>query len=418
MADSQRQTDAASAYRRARQLREAGQSREAADALRALAEKEPCHARLHYELGACLEDVNDKQAAQAEFRRAIEIDPGYAAAWFGIARVARAPFSDADIEQILAVQENDAASIEARMLTGFALGRHYEQSGEHANAAEQYLFANRTTRSAFNYDFAADKKMFEDLKTIFDADFMQKWSDAGIGDRTPIFIVGMPRSGTTLVEQILSSHAEVAAGGELPLLIQSILSSFPGVAGHDYLPALANAEAGCFRRAAETYISHLPAHDTMHLTDKLPHNFLNVGIIRILFPGARIVHCRRDARDTCFSIYKNLFGTHPYTFDLEELGRYYNEYRALMAHWDEILPGAIHSVDYETMIADQEATTRGLLEACGLDWDPNCLEFFRHDRSIPTISATQVQQPIYGSSVAAWENYADMLEPLLAVLDD
>ncbi|MDJ0941327.1 MAG: sulfotransferase, partial [Woeseiaceae bacterium] len=155
-----------------------------------------------------------------------------------------------------------------------------------------------------------------------------------------------------------------------------------------------------------------------HLTDKLPHNFLNVGIIRILFPSARIVHCRRDARDTCFSIYKNLFGTHPYTFDLEELGRYYNEYRALMAHWDEILPGAMHSVDYETMIADQEATTRGLLEACGLDWDPNCLEFFRHDRSIPTISATQVQQPIYGSSVAAWENYADMLEPLLAVLDD
>ena len=228
----------------------------------------------------------------------------------------------------------------------------------------------------------------------------------------------MHRSGSTLVEQILASHPNVFAAGELPLLTTTIAATFPATDCSVYTRVLENPSAEAFQTVAKNYMDGLPDVATEFITDKMPHNFLNVGTIRILFPNARIVHCRRDPRDTCFSIFKNLFGTHPYTFDLEELARYYNAYSSLMEHWDAVLPGQIHHVDYETMIDEQEKTTRALLDACGLEWDPACLDFHKHERAIATISVSQVRQPVYRGSIGAWKPYEKMLAPLLKILGD
>ena len=357
-----------------------------------------------------------RKAGKSE--EAVKLDQKNARAWHSMSAVSANALDANDVDTILALQTDTDIAPESRMLLAFALDRHFEKSGQHDKAAAQFLSANKTTRAELDYDIDKDLSTFEILKSEFDAEFIKRWSITTPIEKSPIFIVGMHRSGSTLVEQILASHPNVFAAGELSLLTTTIAATFPATERSVYTRVLENSSTELFQAVAKNYVDGLPKVAAGFITDKMPHNFLNIGTIRILFPNARIVHCRRDPRDTCFSIFKNLFGTHPYTFDLAELAHYYNAYASLMDHWDTTLPGQIHHVDYETMIDEQEKTTRALLDACGLEWDPACLDFHKHERAIATISVSQVRQPVYRGSIGAWKPYEKMLQPLLKILDN
>ncbi|MDX1507570.1 MAG: sulfotransferase [Woeseiaceae bacterium] len=380
----------------------------------------PNSAEVHFNLGMVYQNLGDKQTALEHYEKSVEIDPDYSRGWHGISLVTKDGFTDDEITKILELQQSEDASNEDRMRLGFALGKHYERLGMVDDASEQFLLGNRLRRESYDYDVGNDLQAMENLAAYFTESFFEKWAGTGDDSDRPIFIIGMPRSGTTLVEQILASHSTVYGAGELNLMISAIVKSFPFADSVDYTEALAEASPEKFKEIASTYLAGLPDVAEQHVTDKMPHNFLNVGLIRVIFPNAKIIHCRRDARDTCFSIFKNFFGAvgHFYAYDLEELGRYYKGYEKLMQHWHSVLPGVIHTVDYEAMVSEQEATTRALLDACGLEWQDACLDFHKLKRPVATLSAEQVRQPIYKGSIAAWQNYEKMLAPLLRVLDD
>ncbi len=400
-------------------LRQLGRVEKAIEHYENALDQDPNYAEGHYNIGLAFQDLGKKDEALAAFRKAVKLDVNCGKAWLGISAVSKNAFDENEVNTLLnMVQTTDTAAAD-RMGLGFALGKHFENSGRHNEAAAQYLQANPLKRAVFDYDIDKDLLAMNNLRTRFNAAFLDKWRDAGLPDQTPIFIVGMPRSGTTLVEQILASHSRVFGAGELTLLARAIIDTFPMPDGVDYTGVLDDASAEKFHTVARKYIDGLPNTDADYITDKLPHNFLNVGMIRILFPNARIVHCRRDPRDTCFSIYKNLFGAygHFYAYDLQELARYYVGYAALMDHWEDVMPGKLHAVEYETLIDNQEQTTRDLLDACGLEWDPACLDFHKTKRPVATISASQVRQPVYRDSIGAWKAYEKMLQPLLEILD-
>ncbi|MDJ0908331.1 MAG: sulfotransferase [Woeseiaceae bacterium] len=400
-------------------LRQTGKLEEAIEHYRLILEQDPKHVESYHNLGLAWQDLGDKAQALENYRKAVELDPRYAKAWHGISAVSKPAFDDQEVEALLALERAPETPDTDRMRLGFSLGKHFENTGRHAEAAEQYLLANPLQRAVFDYDIEDDRKAIENLRARFSREFIERWSDAGVSDEQPIFIVGMPRSGTTLIEQILASHPHVHGAGELTLLARAIISQFPMPDGIDYTAALEDASVEQFQTVARHYLDGLPDVDAERITDKLPYNFLNVGMIRILFPNAAIVHCKRSAHDTCFSIYKNLFGAygHFYAYDLEELGRYYKLYESLMEHWESVMPGVIHTVQYEAMIDDHERTARELIAACGLEWDPACLEFYKLDRPVATLSSQQVRQPVYRGSVEAWKNYADMLAPLTSILE-
>jgi len=236
--------------------------------------------------------------------------------------------------------------------------------------------------------------------------------------RQPIFVLGMPRSGTTLVEQILASHPLVFGAGELNAMqissVQTqVLSNrvFPGSVGE--------LSTGQCEMLAEQYLRRLYRHagSAEYAVDKLPHNFLYIGLIKYILPGARIIHCRRNPLDTCLSIYKNDFtGNHPYSHDLKDLGDYYLQYLHLMSHWHSVFPFEIYDVQYENLVTDTDEEVRALLKFCGLSFEAACLEFHKTQRIVATASTAQVRNPVSTKSVALWKEYREQLQPLIGVL--
>jgi len=401
-------------------LRAAGRTDEAVRQYRHALEQVPGYCEGHVGLGVALKDIGDNDGAAAAFRRALTIDGGNAAAYHGLAGLPGAPLDRSERDALRTAIDTHRVEPARRGLLNFALGRCHEAAGEHVDAAACFVAANAALRASFDYSVADDVDVMQRIMDRFDAAFIERLEDAGDPSRMPIFVIGMPRSGTTLVEQILASHPEVCGAGELSLLPQSIGTRLRMVDGVDYSAALDKSSPTDLRAVAEHYVEGLErrANGEPGVTDKLPNNFLNVGMIRLILPRATIVHCRRDPRDTCFSIFKHHFAAsgHRYAYDLDELARYYIAYERLMAHWESLFPGHVHTVVYEELVAYQEGVTRALLEACGLDFDPSCLAFHETERPVATISATQVRQPLYGGSIGAWRNYSDVLEPLIARL--
>ncbi|MGH8337916.1 MAG: sulfotransferase family protein, partial [Gammaproteobacteria bacterium] len=251
--------------------------------------------------------------------------------------------------------------------------------------------------------------------------FMTHHMDAGVNDTRPVFIVGMSRSGTTLVEQILASHPKVYGAGEIQALRRCARAEFGTGEDDDTLPMrLAALESGRFARIGARYSACLDAlsPDSARVTDKLPGNMALVGLIHLAFPRATIIHCVRDPRDTCVSCFSKLFTTgHYFSYELGELGRFYRLYEELMHHWREVLPpGRMLEVRYEDVVTDIEGQARKLLAFCGLPWDDTCLRFYEALRPVRTASLTQVRQPIYASSVGRWKRYEKYLDPLKQAL--
>ena len=263
--------------------------------------------------------------------------------------------------------------------------------------------------------------MADGIIALFAPDFIARYGHMSTSDLAPIFIVGMPRSGTTLTEQIIASHSSVQPGGELPFM--TMISRELGRTWEDrgaQAPGDDATVANDLNQAAERY-GNLTVElwkDSPHITDKMPMNFFYVGIIHFLFPKAKIIYCHRDPGATCFSCLQNLFshGNLQFSYDQTELGRMYKLHERLMSHWDKVLPGRVLTVNYEELVQDHEAQVRRILEFCGLEFEPACLDFHTLKRAVSTASFAQVRRPIYKSSLGHWKNYEPYLGPLLETL--
>lgn len=304
----------------------------------------------------------------------------------------------------------------------FALGNEFARAEAYDEAFHYFARGNRARDREHLYESEKDHAKLRAVIETFTPDLFKQLAEFGKPSRRPIFIVGMPRSGTTLTEQILASHPDVAGAGELSALGKIALGMSEAIGSATPYPqcmgALTREDA---QSMAGQYLTALAECDpeALRVTDKMPDNFAFLGLIAVLFPNARIIHCRRDPRDTCLSIFCQSFrGFHPYFYDLGKLAEYYRLYGQWMAHWRAVLPLPILEIDYEDTVADQEGVSRRLLEFCGLDWDEAVLAFHETERAVKTASVWQVRQPIYSRSVGRWRSYERHLEPLLEGLRD
>jgi len=261
------------------------------------------------------------------------------------------------------------------------------------------------------------EQRLEQIQQTFSAEFFRQREGLGLDSRVPLFIIGMPRSGSTLVEQILSCHPDVYSAGEISDFVRLALPVMEGKA----VDAVRSLGREYYQNVALAYLDGLQrdAGSAIRVSDKALSNYQWLGLIRVMFPNARVIHCRRAPMDNCLSIFqKNFTAAHHYAYDLTELGRYYLAYARLMRHWERVLPGYVYTLNYEDLITDQASETRRLLEYCSLDWDESCLAFHNSDRPVRTASLAQVRRPLYTSSLSKWRNYQPYLQPLERLLTD
>lgn len=378
---------------------------------------QPEYTQAHCNLGIEFEKTGQMDKAVACFRKAISIKPDHIEAHRHLSKSIKHTHYDNDIAAMESLYKENKLSDSQRILLCFSLGKAFEDLKDFEKAFFFIKEANHLHRRSYTYDISKDQNKFSSIKKIFNQKFFHKHEQLGHYDKTPIFILGMPRSGTTLVEQILSSHPSVFGAGELKdlsLAGKNLILSEDTQQQSKYLSGPIKDE---FKKIGVEYIKRIRnhSHTASFITDKMPHNFLHIGIIKIILPESKIIHCKRNPMDTCLSIFKNYFSeknSHKYAYDLEELGQYYRLYLDLMAHWQETLPGFIHEIEYEQLISDQEKQTRKLLEFCHLTWDDTCMSFHQTKRKVSTASSVQVRQPIYNNSVLLWERYKNQLEPL------
>jgi tetratricopeptide (TPR) repeat protein len=363
-------------------------------------------------------DLGRIEEAAAAFAEALAFAPGHGPALYGRASIERFRGQASDIgslERSLAGARTD----DDRFHLHFALGRAYLDQDEAPPAFRHFAAGNALRRAGYRYDVAEDELLLSAIAACFPAERLARQGELGDPDETPVFIVGMPRSGTSLLEQILSAHPDIHGAGELLTVKRLVLKElveygmFPGVA--------ADLTAEQCRLLGARYLAATRplAPAARRIIDKLPLNFYFAGLIRLMLPGARIIHIRRDPLDTCLSCHTTLFReTVRYTPDQTELGRFHRAYQRLMAHWRQVLPtDRFIEVEYADLVADPEAEARRLLAFCGLGWDVACLSPERLARPIRTASRLQARQPVHRDSVGRAERYRPYLGPLIAALD-
>ncbi len=397
-------------------LRLAHREQEAAAALRQAVKLAPGDCEAMTLLGDTLLDAGDIAQAHKLFRNALAQCPDEAGAYVSLTvsqkiTAAELPLLQQMESLLTRCAARDDAEAEVEKLH-FALGKGYNDLGDYERAFQHYAAGNRIAHRHMQFDRGEHTAQVDGIIATCDRRFFAARREFGSDSRRPIFILGMPRSGTTLTEQILASHSQVFGADELIYWSHQAQELGTGYGALDVATVKAMA-AG--------YLEHLAAidADSRHVTDKMPGNFMHLSLIHLAFPQARIVHCLRNPVDTCLSVFFQSFsGHHPYAYDLDDLAFYYREYRRLMAHWRETLPADVFmELQYEELLAEPEATARRLLAFCDLDWEPACLEFHRSARSVRTASRWQVRQPLYNSSRERWRHYAAHLGPLLPLLE-
>jgi predicted O-linked N-acetylglucosamine transferase (SPINDLY family) len=378
----------------------------------------PDYPEAHCMLGVTLIELGRLPQARAALQRAVELAPGKVRYYRNLADIARFIPGDAHLPALEKLAGSDAAlSEDERIELHFALGQAYEDLGRHPEAFAHWHNGNALKRRQVAYDEAATLTRLNGMRATFTSDLVARWQNVGHQSCLPVFIVGMARSGSTLVEQILASHPQVFGAGELDYFAEAVRAASSKF--RDARQQTSTLTAEDFRDLGQRYIAAVERHAPQagRITDKMPGNFVFAGLIHLALPNATIIHTVRDPVDTCVSCFSKLFKEQPHTYDLAELGRYYRHYRALMAHWHKVLPpGRILDVCYEDVVADLEGQARRIIAHCGLPWDPRCLEFHKTQRPVFTVSAAQVRQPIYNSAVGRWRVHEQALAPLLAEL--
>jgi tetratricopeptide (TPR) repeat protein len=359
--------------------------------------------------------------ALAHYDQVISERPDYVEAHFDRASVTFFRRGDPELAALEALAARDNLAPERAVYVHFALAKALEDCGDYARAFSHLHLGNDLKRARVTYDEDAALRAFRGAAAVFDEGALSALADVGNASAAPIFVLGMPRSGSTLVEQILASHPQIHGAGELSIFDEALAEASGGPMTPQRLADMGGIlDTALLQRLAAAYLARLPSCGKAHIVDKMPANFLYAGLIRLAFPRARIIHTLRDPLDTCLSCYGRLFSEGNYfSYDLSELGRYYLGYSALADHWRVVLPqGAMLEVRYEDVVADLEGQARRLLSYCGLPWDGSCLEFHKTGRPIKTASDVQVRRPLYGSSVQRWRRFAAELEPLRRLLED
>ncbi|GAA0541508.1 tetratricopeptide (TPR) repeat protein [Rhizomicrobium palustre] len=389
----------------------------AADALEVCEKARRHHGKRpeYYHLAAqSLEQLGRIDEARRAFEEAIALAPAAVHHYYGLSRLVRFRPGDFYLDKLEMLAKNiyrlsDVEKIELH----FALGKAYDDLGRVEEAFHHFAAGNLLRRAQIQYDEAMWLGLFQAMQDVFTPEAIAAFHGVGDPSDVPIFVIGMPRSGTTLVEQILASHPKVFGAGE-PLYLHQFLGQ--GLLGADFPHSLAALKPADLRRFGGTYATRLKTHapEAARIVDKLPTNFVLAGLIHLVLPRARILHVKRDPLDTCFSCFANLFSQQiDYSYDLGELGRYYRGYAVLMEHWHRVLPpGTILDVSYERLVADFETEARRIVAHVGLEWNPDCLDFYRTDRVVHTLSAAQVREPLYARAVGRAAPYQPFLEPL------
>lgn len=402
-------------------LRELGRAEEAHLSYQRAITLWPEFADAYNDMGLVLRELGQFEDGCSAFQKAIDIEPRKAAAYFNLADSKKFAIDD---PHLIAMQELASApdlSSAERMCLDFALGKANADIKDYRRSFQHLLAANSAKRASISYDEDKMFALFDSIETIFGRDLIEANAGAGDPSGQPIFILGMPRSGTSLVEQIVASHPAVYGGGELTTLrltAQERRSADGATISYPYY--LPDLDRFAFADIGARYLAELGKLGSKkeRVSDKMLSNYYFIGLIHLALPNAKIIHTIRNPVDTCISCFSKLFATgQDFTYDLGELGRYHKRYERLMAHWRRVLPeGSILDVQYEDIVADLEAEARRILSYCELPWDDRCLSFHETDRPVRTASVMQVRQPIYKSAVGRWRDYEEFIGPLLTAL--
>ena len=374
----------------------------------------------HIGLGHVLKTVGDQEGGIAAYRRAIELRPNFGETYYSLANLKTFRFTEQDVEAMSERLANESLPVECRVHFAFSLGKAFEDQKNYDQAFKHYALANQLHRDTIAYDPVQTGVAHERMREIFSTDyFASRSAQSGCSGADPIFIVGLPRSGSTLLEQILASHSLVDGTSELPdisMIAQGLTQPRSGQAFPLCMPDLSDSRV---RELGEQYLEQTRRHRgaAPFFTDKMPNNFAYVGFIKTILPNAKIIDARRHPMDSCFGCFKQHFARgQTFTYDLFELGEFYLEYCQLMHHWDEVLPGQVLHVQYEEVVADLETQVRRILEFCDLPFEQGCVDFHQTERAVRTASSEQVRQPIYSGSVQTWKRFEAHLEPLRDIL--
>jgi tetratricopeptide (TPR) repeat protein len=399
-----------------------GELEEALDFHRRALEIKPDLADALNNMGNVLKELGKLDEARDAYLKSLALEPKTTGVYVNLADSKKFTPDDPHLAMMEALaQGNDPLSDTDRLQLDFALAKAYADTKQHKRSFEHLLRANTGKRVQVKYDEPAVMDLFDRIEAVFTPEMIGR--RAGVGDptRVPIFVIGMPRSGTTLIEQILASHPDVHGAGELKTMndvVNDVRSPDGSVIPFpEFVPSL---DAMALRQIAARYLGGVRKYsaDATHITDKMPSNYYFAGVIHMAMPNAVIIHSVRDPVDTCISCFSKLFTAEQnHTYDLAELGRYHRRYRQLMAHWHRVLPnGRILDVRYEDVVDDLETQARRIIALCGLPWSDACLSFHETDRPVRTASATQVRQPIYRTAIGRWRVYEEFLDPLLTAL--
>lgn len=379
----------------------------------------PSRASYHFNLATSLTFMGEIDQAGQELEACIACDPRYWKAHLALAKLRKVDASHNHIKRLSALLAEFADQVQPAMYLNLALSKELEDIGDYSGGFRRLVAGKAKGREGRNYDSSRDRALFEAI-----VESVPVWRDVeGSGSDEPIFVIGMPRSGTTLVDRILSSHRDVGSAGELQnfgvILKRATGSVTPGLVDVDTVGRARNLP---WRAIGDAYIeSTRPGTGSLpRFVDKLPHNFLYAGYIAKALPRASIVCLRRNAMDTCLGNFRQLFAQntpyYDYSFDLLDTGRYYLMFDRLIRHWREVMPGRVLELDYESLVDDQEGTTRALLAHCGLEWDAACLRFDDNAAPVATASAVQVRQPLHRGALNRWKRYGAELDDLRALL--
>lgn len=373
--------------------------------------------------GHALKTVGRQADSIAAYRRAIALDPALGEAWWSLANLKTVQFDAADLAAMRAALAAPDLGDENRFHLDFALGKALEDAADYRASFAHYARGNALRRESLDYDADATTANVARTRALYTPAFLAARAGQGCPAPDPIFVVGLPRSGSTLIEQILSSHSMVEGTSELPdiqALARRLGARSHDEAGDRFADKLGALDAAGLSALSAEYLALTRVQRKTgkpRFIDKMPNNFVHTGMIHLILPNARIIDARRHPLGCCFSGFKQHFARgQAFSYDLGDLGRYWRDYAALMAHFDDVLPGRIHRVQYERLVAEPETEIRALLTYCGLDFEPACLSFHQTERAVRTASSEQVRTPLYVSGVDHWQHYDEWLGPLRAAL--
>jgi tetratricopeptide (TPR) repeat protein len=401
-----------------------GQYAEAVELYRAILAEVPQAADVHLFMAHALKTLGKQQEAIDSYRTAIGLRPGYGDAYWSLANLKTYKFPEADIVEMRAKAQAPRIALEDHYHLCFALGKALEDRGEYAESFRHYERGNALKKAETRFRIEPIERNTRLQSKLCSREFFAARRGAGCPSNDPIFIVGLPRAGSTLLEQILASHSQVEGTQELPdipRLVAELQGRDPDPVNPPYPAVLTDLEQEALRRFGERYMTDTRTYrtDKPRFIDKMPNNFRHIGLIHLILPNARIIDARREPMACCFGNFKQLFASgQEFTYSLEDIARYYRTYVEIMQHWDTVLPGKVLRIQHEDVVENLEGNVRKLLEFCNLEFEPACLEFWKNERSVRTASSEQVRRPIFKEGLDQWRNFEPWLGPLQEALGD